>query len=168
MIKDKSNNNDNETTTINPKAFVEFSDEFIQKLIHKALIRVVPPLLEDEDIVNYIIDELLTICNSTKESFSELSHLEGEKQKTSLTSIQNVLTEHLLNFSYADNEDDANDLCEELQQCFQEIRIGNTKKFGIDLDSEDDDDGQYVEDGCCLLCEREMPLTRHHVIPKHE
>jgi hypothetical protein len=29
-----------------------------------------------------------------------------------------------------------------------------------------DDDGAYIEDGCCLLCERFMPLTKHHLVPR--
>lgn len=27
-------------------------------------------------------------------------------------------------------------------------------------------DGAYVEDGCCLICERELPLTKHHLVPR--
>lgn len=34
--------------------------------------------------------------------------------------------------------------------------------------TEEDDipDGAYIEDGCCLICERELPLTKHHLIPR--
>lgn len=36
-----------------------------------------------------------------------------------------------------------------------------------DTDLDTDGSGeQYVEDGCCVLCEREMRLTRHHTIPR--
>jgi hypothetical protein len=30
----------------------------------------------------------------------------------------------------------------------------------------DDDEDSYLEEGCCLMCERKMLLTKHHVIPK--
>ncbi|CAM9094508.1 unnamed protein product [Pylaiella littoralis] len=46
------------------------------------------------------------------------------------------------------------------------------KYFPLDVSKEDDDDDgggsgdDVVEPGCCLLCERLMPLTRHHVMPK--
>lgn len=33
-------------------------------------------------------------------------------------------------------------------------------------DEEDDDDGDYIGEGECELCEREIKLTRHHLIPK--
>jgi len=44
------------------------------------------------------------------------------------------------------------------------------QKVEVDIDSivevEDDEAGGIVAEGCCLMCEREMPLTKHHVIPK--
>jgi len=33
-------------------------------------------------------------------------------------------------------------------------------------DDDDDNDGGYIGDGECELCEREIKLTRHHLIPK--
>eukprot|EP01106_Pelomyxa_sp_JSP_P007950 TRINITY_DN22883_c0_g1_i1.p2 TRINITY_DN22883_c0_g1~~TRINITY_DN22883_c0_g1_i1.p2 ORF type:complete len:183 (+),score=67.03 TRINITY_DN22883_c0_g1_i1:96-644(+) len=33
-------------------------------------------------------------------------------------------------------------------------------------DEDDEDEGELLKDGECELCEREMPLTKHHVIPK--
>jgi hypothetical protein len=37
---------------------------------------------------------------------------------------------------------------------------------GSDIDVEDGDDGEYIGEGECELCEREIKLTRHHLIPK--
>lgn len=47
------------------------------------------------------------------------------------------------------------------------------KQFPLDASAQDADDeeqdgsGDDAEPGCCLLCERLMPLTRHHVIPRY-
>ena len=47
------------------------------------------------------------------------------------------------------------------------------KQFPLDASAQDEDDeeqdgsGDDAEPGCCLLCERLMPLTRHHVIPRY-
>mmetsp|Transcript_15536 Transcript_15536/g.19891 ORF Transcript_15536/g.19891 Transcript_15536/m.19891 type:complete len:196 (-) Transcript_15536:552-1139(-) len=35
-------------------------------------------------------------------------------------------------------------------------------------EEEEDDDEDLLEDGCCEMCERFMPLTRHHLIPREE
>lgn len=35
-----------------------------------------------------------------------------------------------------------------------------------DVQEDDVEDGAYIEDGCCVMCEREMPLTKHHLIPR--
>lgn len=47
------------------------------------------------------------------------------------------------------------------------------KYFPFDASEEGEGDGggdgggdDVVEPGCCSLCERVMPLTRHHVMPK--
>ena len=46
----------------------------------------------------------------------------------------------------------------------------NTKDANDECDDKDDyqdeNDGDYVGDGECQLCEREVKLTRHHLIPK--
>ena len=36
----------------------------------------------------------------------------------------------------------------------------------IDFSNDEDDDGEYIGEGECELCEREIKLTRHHLIPK--
>ena len=36
----------------------------------------------------------------------------------------------------------------------------------IDFSDDEDDDGEYIGEGECELCEREIRLTRHHLIPK--
>ena len=36
----------------------------------------------------------------------------------------------------------------------------------IDFSDDEDDDGGYIGEGECELCEREIKLTRHHLIPK--
>ena len=36
----------------------------------------------------------------------------------------------------------------------------------IDFGDNEDDDGEYIGEGECELCEREIRLTRHHLIPK--
>ena len=40
------------------------------------------------------------------------------------------------------------------------------RKTSVLIESEEDDDGMYIKDGECELCEREIPLTRHHLIPR--
>jgi hypothetical protein len=36
----------------------------------------------------------------------------------------------------------------------------------INYDNDDDDDGDYIGEGECELCERTIKLTRHHLVPK--
>lgn len=35
-----------------------------------------------------------------------------------------------------------------------------------EAEEEIEDPAEYVEEGCCVLCYREMKLTRHHTIPR--
>ena len=37
---------------------------------------------------------------------------------------------------------------------------------GTEMDDDDDDDGTFIGEGDCELCEREILLTRHHLIPR--
>jgi len=43
----------------------------------------------------------------------------------------------------------------------EEIDVTSIKMIEDDVDG-----GATICEGCCLMCEREMPLTKHHVIPK--
>ena len=43
---------------------------------------------------------------------------------------------------------------------------GNNGDNDIDSSDAEDDDGEYIGEGECELCEREIKLTRHHLIPK--
>jgi len=47
---------------------------------------------------------------------------------------------------------------------YSEIEDENTQEITETVG--DDDEESCVEEGCCLICEREMLLTKHHVIPK--
>ena len=43
---------------------------------------------------------------------------------------------------------------------------GNNDDEEIDCSDDEDGDGEYIGEGECELCEREIKLTRHHLIPK--
>lgn len=54
------------------------------------------------------------------------------------------------------------------QSCDDENEDDDDERPGSDIDFSDDedDDGEYIGEGECELCEREIRLTRHHLIPK--
>lgn len=45
-------------------------------------------------------------------------------------------------------------------------RLAHGSDTSIDDNNSNDDDGEYIGEGECELCEREIKLTRHHLIPK--
>ncbi|EFC45275.1 hypothetical protein NAEGRDRAFT_79530 [Naegleria gruberi] len=168
--------------------FDQLSDEQIETCVKKALMKALPQLIEDEDILEHLlgellqdnlnvllqsgaVDETLPTKGENKASnhtlaFSAISNTKGEKKQKSLTLITNILSEHLINYDLAlDDEKEVQSICNEIQEHLQNLRLCKYEDYGIVIDS-DDDDGAYVEDGCCVMCEREMKLTRHHLIPR--
>ena len=178
-----SDNHETETSTT---PFHQLTNDQITTCVTKAFMKVLPQLIEDEDILQHLVNELL-VDNShllktsqnydeseletskndaTMICFSALSNLKGEKKQKSLTLLINILSEHLANYDLTIGEEDTRQTLTDLQEHLQKIRLGNFADYGVNVDEQDDDDGAYVEDGCCVMCEREMKLTRHHLIPR--
>ncbi|KAG2381844.1 hypothetical protein C9374_006228 [Naegleria lovaniensis] len=187
-----SSNNSSSDDQTSPPSFYEISDEQLQQCVRKAIMKVLPQLIDDEDILDHVVNELINDnvnmlsqsgaidfddvaasaydhikSSATKLSFAALSNTKGEKKQQSQTLIINILSEHLINYDVSDDdEEEISQICHEIQEHFRNIRLGQYADYGVNIGDADDDDGAYVEDGCCVMCEREMKLTRHHLIPR--
>ncbi len=86
---------------------------------------------------------------------------------SSLLSKQNMyslLQDHLLNFNLATSTKEALRLCETLvEECNDS---SNFEQEETEEEEEEYNSDKEYEDGTCLLCGRDMPLTFHHLIPR--
>ena len=148
-----------------PPQFHAISDEQIEQCVRKAIMKTLPQLIEDEDIMDHIENELLhdnvamlsqssaiemddlnDNKSNVKLSFSALSNTKGEKRQQSLTLLINLLAEHLVNYDITDDDEkEIRQVCDELQNHLQNIRQGQYTDYGVNLVDGDDDDGAYVE-----------------------
>lgn len=95
------------------------------------------------------------------ESLDFLSSEVFKNKERSLKSpkhLQEIIGEHLINLGIKENENKSLDLCEDLHE---ELLKPPEESEESEVNSDQD-----LDDGLCELCEREMPLTFHHLIPR--
>eukprot|EP01125_Pyxidicula_operculata_P012774 TRINITY_DN4201_c0_g1_i2.p1 TRINITY_DN4201_c0_g1~~TRINITY_DN4201_c0_g1_i2.p1 ORF type:complete len:227 (+),score=43.44 TRINITY_DN4201_c0_g1_i2:25-705(+) len=116
---------------------------------------------EDKDWYQFIAEEIESNINTVK-SCSDLldileTHLQdiGQPQKegSSLNDVAQQLFDQLVKDQIIKKEKTDDD--EE-----------NEKETLVENDVPDEEDGASVGEGCCVICTREMPLTKHHLIPR--
>ncbi len=125
---------------------------------------------EVEGTVDVIIDDLFESTTAST-TLSE----EEEEEEMSFSVMKGFLVDSLLEY-FPDLQCDTTEVVENVIQYiagrvddYKEVResesIGNND---VDEDSiaSDSSDGNYIQDGECELCEREVKLTRHHLIPR--
>jgi len=96
--------------------------------------------------------------------------------------LYDLISEHLIDIASTDEEQRS--LCKQIYSFLKKNKLlhpdlvnssssssSSEEKDEIDFskiteNEEGDDEGSYVEEGCCLMCERKMLLTFHHVVPK--
>ena len=128
------------TTTVITREVLEKIDE---KRVREVVKEVIGQGLDDEELVGFITEE---IFNNKEQSLSSAKFL------------ANTIEEHLYNFGCCEDEKDVEFTCETIIE-----ELAQTKE------EDDENNGEYVpkqEDGECVLCEREMPLTFHHLFPR--
>lgn len=121
-----------------------------------------PHLAEDADIVEFITRDVLLP--------------EGVSAWETPDSLYNVLNDHFLDFSLSSTELESQLLCEDLQQLYQTpdaqtMRLCTLLKQGSTLQqayvsSTSPEAEEQVAPGTCVMCERHMPLTWHHLYPR--
>ncbi|KAL0484590.1 hypothetical protein AKO1_011611 [Acrasis kona] len=113
--------------------------------IKNVILEEQPQLKDDEDTTLFLSEEIFRDKSRSLQSPQTLVEAIGE---------------HLINFGVCTDEKDVNFVCETL---FEEL--------SKEVPEEEDDDEGYnsdrtYDDGECILCERVMPLTFHHLIPR--
>lgn len=125
------------------------------------LVTSLPQLVEDSDVVEFLVRDVLIREHRAWES------PEG---------LQNVLKDSLLDLGLCSSDLDAQLLCEDLHQACQQpnmfaVRLCTALKQGNSLPEaflscQQPEDEEHVPPGTCVLCERHMPLTWHHLFPR--
>jgi len=90
--------------------------------------------------------------------------------------LENLIGEHLVSISLSESQEvKTPSICTVIFQKLKEANLLPTEKNTQENDSseeeaeqegEEEEDGVFVQDGVCPMCEREMPLTKHHLIPR--
>jgi hypothetical protein len=93
-------------------------------------------------------DSVSPMVTLLTEYFEQLSSETAEEMARSVLGVKEVQGED-------QSSDDAN-------EDYDDERPGSA----IDFSDDEDGDGEYIGEGECELCEREIRLTRHHLIPK--
>lgn len=122
--------------------------EILEKIdtdrIKVVLLEVLPQLTDDTETMDFLS--------------SEIFQSKDDALRTPDT-LADLLKEHLLNLAVCPDEKDVLFVCQNI-----------IEELAVDVEEEDEDDGynsdKTYDDGECVLCERVMPLTFHHLIPR--
>ena len=121
-----------------------------------------PHLVEDPDVVEFLVRDVLVA--------------EGPSVWETSQSLHNILHDNLLDLGLCSSDLKAQLLCEDLLQAYhspstQAVRLcrlleqGNTLSEAF-IASQLPEIEDQVPPGTCVLCERLMPLTWHHLYPR--
>ncbi|KAJ3087128.1 hypothetical protein HK102_011745 [Quaeritorhiza haematococci] len=119
----------------------------------------------DEESIAYIADEILSNMSLATRS---------------PTHLQSFLSAHLMELSLCETDEECEGVCGRVYEVLK--AEGSSNKEGGSADSDHDQNGPADEDsssdeeepdqssiitsGLCTICDRSMPLTFHHLIPK--
>ena len=132
-------------------------------------------------LTSRLADRLVsTTCESAEEAASISAAIveecfadatPGTKKEDAVSPMSTLLTEYFEQLSGETAEDVARSVLGVAavdQSSDDENEDDDDERPGSDIDFSDDedDDGEYIGEGECELCEREIRLTRHHLIPK--
>lgn len=109
---------------------------FIKDFLTESLVDYLPDLLSEEQST-LIVGKVIPYLTGQVEDYKELHH-----SSDSATDDEN---------------DNNNDLSEDYDDVEEDSSVDG---YGSD------DDENYIQDGECELCERDVKLTRHHLIPR--
>ncbi len=121
-----------------------------------------PHLVEDPDVVDFLVRDVLVA--------------EGPSVWETSQGLHNVLHDNLLDLGLCSSDLKAHLLCEDLLRAYhtpstQTVRLcrlleqGNTLSEAF-IASQLPEVEDQIPPGTCVLCERLMPLTWHHLYPK--
>eukprot|EP01126_Amoeba_proteus_P064730 TRINITY_DN9094_c0_g1_i1.p1 TRINITY_DN9094_c0_g1~~TRINITY_DN9094_c0_g1_i1.p1 ORF type:complete len:215 (-),score=34.96 TRINITY_DN9094_c0_g1_i1:300-944(-) len=121
-------------------------DPFDRERVVKILQDVSVELTEenDDDWINFLTDEIM---QSTDDINSELS-------------LNNVIGEHLSAITTPSK------VSQYIHLIFSRLVDKEKHEEPEEVEILEDEDGEVLEDGSCLICERFMPLTKHHLVPR--
>jgi len=119
-----------------------------RKRIEEILVSSFPQLIKDEPAwLEFMTDELIS---QPIESEMALFNILGDHLQCLLTEEESVAAIKTIFSKFNEVESDLNSPSETV----------------ITEDDSDSDDGVSVGDGACVICHREMPLTKHHLTPR--
>ena len=134
------------------------------------------------DLISRLADRLLSTntCESSEEAASISAAIveecfadatPGAKREDAVSPVATLLTEYFEQLSGETAEEIASSVLGVAavdQSSDDENDDDDDERPGSDIDfsNDEEDDGEYIGEGECELCEREIKLTRHHLIPK--
>ena len=126
-----------------------------------------------DELTIRLVDRLVSTntCESAEEAASVSAAIVEECFADAVSPMSTLLTEYFEQLSGETAEDVARSVLGVAavdQSSDDENEDDDDERPGSDIDFSDDedDDGEYIGEGECELCEREIRLTRHHLIPK--
>ena len=145
------------------------TENLTKSLIEKALREVLTDRLKDGEADNEDaeVENIAFIEDTIEELAREIYQNIVTGRSSMLTSVQSLV--NALGEQLTDNgccrEDDEQDVQFVCQLIFEELT-----HLSENNDEDDDEDGYNSDrdygEGECVLCERDMPLTFHHLIPR--
>ena len=112
----------------------------------------------DEVIIFKIVEKIIPEMSDDLEQLSFFSteiYRNLEECLTSKDNLNSIIGEHLINNGFSENLDKSLDVCEEIFELLNNPPAEDLKELE-----------EEFEDGNCVLCSRDMPLTFHHLIPR--
>jgi hypothetical protein len=109
-------------------------------IIFKIIEKIIPEMGEDLEQISFFASEILRNL---------------QVALTSKDKLNEILGEHLINNGFAETFDKSEDLCEDIFELLKNPPQEDLQELQ-----------EEFEDGVCVLCEREMALTFHHLIPR--
>jgi hypothetical protein len=119
---------------------VEVETNLDEVIIFKIIEKIIPEMGDDIEQISFFASEILRNLQDAL---------------TSKDKLNEILGEHLINNGFAENFDKSADLCEDIFELLKNPPQEDLQELQEDF-----------EDGICVLCEREMALTFHHLIPR--
>ncbi|KAJ1557417.1 hypothetical protein HK096_007376 [Nowakowskiella sp. JEL0078] len=110
----------------------------------------------EEDSLRFLVDE--TSANL-------------ENILISIANLESIISEHLLSLQLCETRQQCNELCRIFFTKLQDFIGENAKVEDIKEETvieEVEDNDCEVDDGLCEMCDRDMPRTYHHLIPRSE
>jgi hypothetical protein len=143
--------------TISNEQLELMEQQHVKRVLSDILLSRIPRDEEDE------ADSEAEHCEEVLNFLSQEIYDNRNDVLTSSKNLSETIGEYLLSYECCSDDKDVLFVCEMILEDLEDFLANNGE-------NEDDDEGYNSDkdygDGDCVLCERQMPLTFHHLIPR--